>query len=91
MAFVQSSLDVLGQRWDMLFGGVEQQRLQTDMCDVVGEVKVVEDAELIVLFEDGGSLTGRTTQCLLLLHIVGEFAEGLYLLDYASTTYRQQM
>lgn len=44
---------------------------------VIGQPELVEDAELIVVFEDGRGLAGRAAQSLLLLYIVGELAECL--------------
>jgi hypothetical protein len=44
---------------------------------VVGEAELVEDAQLIVVFEDGGGLAWRSAQRLLFLDVVGEFAKGL--------------
>jgi ABC-type uncharacterized transport system permease subunit len=41
---------------------------------VVGKAKLVQDAQLIVVFKNGGCLAGWSAQCLLLLYIVGEFA-----------------
>ena len=79
MAFDQAALDVFGQLVDIFVCGVEQQRFQRDgrSC-VVGEAELVEDAQLVVLLELGGFLAGRAAQCLLLLDVVGEVAEGLW-------------
>ena len=44
---------------------------------VIGEAELVEDAQLIVVFEDGGGLAGRSAQSLLFLDVVGKFAERL--------------
>jgi hypothetical protein len=44
---------------------------------VVGEAELVEDAQLIVVFEHGGGLAWRSAQRLLFLDVVGEFAERL--------------
>jgi hypothetical protein len=44
---------------------------------VVGEAELVQDAQLVVVLKDGGGLARRSAQCLLLLYIVGELAEGL--------------
>ena len=49
------------------------------MCLVIiGEAELVEDAQLIVVFEDGGGLAGRSAQRLLFLDVVGKFAECLW-------------
>jgi hypothetical protein len=44
---------------------------------VVGETELVENAQLIVVFEYGGGLAWRSAQRLLFLDVVGEFAERL--------------
>lgn len=44
---------------------------------VIGKAELVEDAQLIVVFEDGGGLAGRSAQRLLFLNVVGKFAERL--------------
>lgn len=44
---------------------------------VIGEAELVEDAQLVVVFKDGGGLAWRSAQRLLFLDVVGEFAERL--------------
>jgi hypothetical protein len=78
VALVQALLDELDERGDVLFGGVGEQRLRTNVdLAVVGEAELVQDAQLIVVFEDGGGLAGRATQRLLLLYVVGKLAKRL--------------
>jgi hypothetical protein len=78
MTFVQPGLNVLREGCDVLFGGIEQQRFETHVGDIVRETEVVEDAELVMLFNDGGGLARWPAQRLLLLDVVRELAEGLY-------------
>jgi len=78
MALGQAPLDMLSERCDVLFGGVGKERLEADVrLVVIGEAELVEDAQLIVVFEDGGGLAWRSAQRLLFLDVVGEFAERL--------------
>jgi hypothetical protein len=44
---------------------------------VIGETELVQDAQLIVVFENGGGLAWRSAQRLLFLYIIGKFAERL--------------
>jgi hypothetical protein len=44
---------------------------------VVGQTQLVEDAQLIMVLEDSGLLAGRTSQSLLLLHVVGKITQCL--------------
>ena len=57
MAFSQALLDVLSQSGDILLGRIDEQRLQANvgLC-VVRETELVEDAQLVMVLEDRGSL-----------------------------------
>jgi hypothetical protein len=78
VALLQTLLDVLCESGDIGFGGVGKQRLQADVrVVVVGEAELVQDAQLIVVFEDDGCLARWPAQGLLFLYVVGELAEGL--------------
>jgi hypothetical protein len=78
VSLFQTLFDELDERGDILFGGIGEQRLQANVnLAVVGEAELVQNAQLIVVFEDGGGLTGRATQRLLLLYIVGKFTKCL--------------
>ena len=47
------------------------------MTRFVSKTKLVNDVELIVVLEGSLSLSWRTSECLLLLDVIGEVAEGL--------------
>lgn len=78
MALYESLLDVFDERGDIAVGGVGEERLQANVrLVIVGEAELVQDAQLVVVFEDSGRLAWWAAQCLLLLHVVGELAERL--------------
>ena len=47
------------------------------MARFVSKAKLVDDVELIVVLGGSLDLSWRTSECLLLLDIIGEVAEGL--------------
>lgn len=78
MALGQALLDVLGKRGDIIFGGGGEKRLQRNVrLGVVGKAELVEDAQFIVVLENGRRLPRWAAERLLFLDIVGELAEGL--------------
>lgn len=78
MALCQALLDVVYERRHVLRGRIGEERFQSDVwLGVVGETQLVQDAQLVVVFEDGRCLAWRAAQRLLLLYVVGEFAERL--------------
>jgi len=78
MAFDQALFHMLRKSRYILFGGIREQCLETDMrFDVVGETKLIQDTEFIMIFEDDRGLAWRAAQRLLFLDVVGEFAKCL--------------
>jgi hypothetical protein len=78
VALCQALLDVLCESRDILLGSVGQERLEADMrFVVVGEAELVQDAQLIVVFENDGGLTRWSAQRLLFLYVVGKLTKSL--------------
>jgi hypothetical protein len=78
VALHQALLDVLDKCGDILLGRIGEQCPQADVrLGVVGQAELVQDAQLIVVFEDGRGLSWWAAQSLLFLYVVGELAEGL--------------
>jgi hypothetical protein len=78
MTFNQAVLDMFYECSDVLIGGVDKERSQTNVgFGVVGQTELIENAQLVVFFDDGWGLTRWATQCLLLLDVVGELTKCL--------------
>jgi hypothetical protein len=78
VALCHTLFDVLHERRDILLGGVNKERLQADVGpSVIGQAQLIQNAQLIVVFEDGGRLARRAAQRLLLLYVVGKLTKCL--------------